>query len=50
MRHDPLYQPITVDQFLAIDFGTDRKFELVDGVIQMMTGGTSAHARVATNV
>ena len=50
MRHDPLYQPITVDQFLAIDFGSDRKFELVDGVIHMMTGGTSAHARVATNI
>lgn len=50
MRHDPLYQPITVEQFLDIDFGTDRKFELVDGVIRMMTGGTPAHSRVATNL
>lgn len=50
MRHDPLYQPITVDQFLAIDFGTDRKYELVDGVIRMMTGGTPAHSRVSSNI
>ncbi|HEX8485531.1 Uma2 family endonuclease [Sphingomonas sp.] len=50
MRKDPLYQPITVAEFLAIDFPSDRKFELVDGVIRMMTGGTPAHARVATNI
>ncbi len=50
MRHDPLYKKITVDEFLAIDFGTDRKFELVDGVIRMMTGGTPAHSRVASNI
>ena len=50
MRHDPVYQPITVDQFLDIDFGSDRKFELVDGVIRMMTGGSPAHARVASNI
>jgi Uma2 family endonuclease len=50
MRHDPLYEPITVDQFLSIDFGSDKKFELVDGMIRMMTGGTSAHARVSGNI
>lgn len=50
MRHDPAYRPITADEFLAIDFGTDKKFELVDGVIQMMTGGTSLHAHVAGNI
>jgi len=38
MRHEPAYQPITVETFLSLDFGTDKKFELVDGVIQMMTG------------
>jgi hypothetical protein len=36
MRHQPLYDPITVDQFLAIDFGSDRKFELIDGLVYMM--------------
>ena len=50
MRRDPLYQPITVEQFLDIDFGSDRKFELVDGMIRMMTGGSPAHARVASNI
>jgi Uma2 family endonuclease len=50
MRHDPLYQPITVDQFLDIEFPDGRKYELVDGVIRMMTGGTPAHSRVATNI
>lgn len=50
MRLDPKFQPITVEQFLDIDFGSDRKFELVDGVIRMMTGGSPAHARVSTNI
>ena len=50
MRTSSLFQPITVEQFLDIDFGSDRKFELVDGVIQMMTGGTPAHARVSSNI
>ncbi len=50
MRSDPKFQPITVEQFLDIDFGSDRKFELVDGVIHMMTGGSPAHSRVSTNI
>lgn len=50
MRHDTLYQPITVEQFLQIDFPDGRKYELVDGAIRMMTGGTPAHARVAGNI
>ena len=50
MRLQPEFQPITADQFLAMDFGSDRKFELVDGVIRMMTGGTSTHALVSANI
>lgn len=50
MRHDPSYRPITADQFLAIDFGTDKKFELYNGVIYMMTGGSEPHAWVQLNV
>lgn len=50
MRSDARFQPITVEQFLDIDFGSDRKFELVGGVIRMMTGGTPAHARVSGNI
>lgn len=33
-----------------MDFGTDKKFELDDGVIYMMTGGTEAHAWVQGNI
>lgn len=50
MRNDPAYRKITADEFLAIDFRTDKKFELADGVIQMMTGGSSLHANVAANI
>ncbi|MGJ3629733.1 Uma2 family endonuclease [Sphingomonas sp. MMS24-JH45] len=50
MATEPLYQPITADEFLAMDFGSDRKFELVDGVIRMMTGGSDKHAHVAGNI
>ncbi len=50
MASDPLYQPITVDEFLGMNFGSDRKFELSDGVIQMMTSGSDKHAHVAGNI
>lgn len=50
MRRDPAYRPITAEEFLAIDFGTDKKFELDDGVIYMMTGGTEQHAWVQLNI
>ena len=33
-----------------MNFGSDRRFELSDGVIQMMTGGSSFHSRVAGNL
>lgn len=50
MRSHAAYQPITVEQFFDIDFGTDRKYELIDGVIQMMIGGTPAHSHVSVNI
>lgn len=50
MLANPEYQLVTVEEFLAIDFGSDKKFELVDGVIQMMSGGTRAHSRVSDNI
>lgn len=50
MRSDPAYRKITADEFLAMDFATDRKFELADGVIVMMAGGTEPHAWVQGNV
>lgn len=50
MRVDPAYRKITADEFLAMDFGTDRRFELEDGVIVMMAGGTEPHAWVQGNI
>ena len=50
MATDPQYRPITAEEFLAMDFGSDRKFELDNGVIHMMTGGLSDHAHVAGNI
>jgi len=49
-RRDPLYRKITADEFLAMDFNSDRRFELDDGVIVMMAGGTKAHSLVQGNV
>ena len=41
---------LTADEFLAIEFPTDTKAELDNGVIKMMSGGTGSHARVQRNV
>ncbi len=46
---DPAYRRLTVAEFLGMNFG-DSRAELVDGLVYMMTGGTEAHARVATNI
>jgi Uma2 family endonuclease len=50
MATDPRYRKMTADEFLAMDFGSDKRLELVDGVIVAMTGGTEPHARVAGNI
>lgn len=50
MRHDPVYRPITADEFLEMDFGADKRFELHRGVIYMMVGGTEPHAWVQLNI
>lgn len=41
---------ITAEQFLQIDFGSDIKAELDNGIVRMMAGGTAAHARIQMNV
>lgn len=41
---------LTVEEFLQIDFGSDLKAELDNGVVRMMAGGTRAHDRVAMNL
>lgn len=50
MRSDPAYRPITAEEFLAMDFGTDKRFELHNGIIYMMTGGTHGHSWVQGNI
>jgi Uma2 family endonuclease len=50
MKIDPAYRPITADEFLAMDFQTDKRFELDNGVIVMMAGGTERHAWVQGNI
>lgn len=41
---------ITADEFLRMDFGPDRRAELVEGVVRMMGGGTRLHSRVQTRL
>lgn len=52
MATSVFYPPplLTAKQFLEMDFGSDVKAELDNGVIRMMAGGTAAHARVQGNV
>jgi Uma2 family endonuclease len=50
MRTDPAYRLITAKEFLEMDFGTDKRFELHNGVIYMMTGGTHGHSWVQGNI
>ncbi len=44
------HRKVTSKEFVRIDFGPDARFELIDGVIYAMTGGTSAHSRVQGNI
>jgi Uma2 family endonuclease len=41
---------IRVEEFLQIKFPPDERFELVDGVIYAMAGGSPAHNRVQGNI
>ena len=41
---------LTVEEFLAIDFGPELKAELDNGLIRMMAGGSREHARVSANL
>ena len=41
---------ITVEEFLDIEFPSDTRFELDNGVIKMMAGRQAIHSRIQTNV
>jgi Uma2 family endonuclease len=45
----PQPKPWTLQEFLAWEESEPDKFELVDGVVFAMAGGTAAHARLAVN-
>ena len=45
-----LPKPWTVDEFLAWEREQAERYELVDGMIRMMTGGSNAHAAVKGNL
>ena len=41
---------VNADEFLGMEFETDCRFELDNGVVRMMGGGTARHARIQANV
>jgi Uma2 family endonuclease len=46
----PQPRPWTLEEFLAWEQTQEDKFELVDGVVFAMAGGTAAHSTIAVNV
>lgn len=46
---DPAYRRVSVEEFLAMDFG-GAKAELDEGIIFMMAGGSEEHSRIAANI
>ena len=42
-------QPWTVDDFLAFETQETERYELVDGIVWMMTGGSAAHSAIKGN-
>jgi Uma2 family endonuclease len=41
---------VTADEFLGMEFDTDCRFELDNGVVRMMGGGTVRHSQIQTNL
>jgi Uma2 family endonuclease len=41
--------PWTVDDFLAFEAEEPDRYEFVDGIVRMMTGGSAAHSAIKTN-
>jgi Uma2 family endonuclease len=48
--HNAVPKPWTVDEFLTWERAQEERYEFVDGVIHMMTGGTLDHATIKGNV
>ncbi len=44
-----LPQPWTVEDFLAFEAEEAERYEYVDGIVRMMTGGSAAHSAIKSN-
>jgi Uma2 family endonuclease len=43
-------QPWTVEEFLAFEAEEAERYEFVDGIVRMMTGGSAAHSAIKGNL
>ena len=43
-------QPWTVEDFLAFEAEEPERYEFVDGIVRMMTGGSAAHSAIKVNM
>jgi Uma2 family endonuclease len=50
MMAEPGPRPWSVEDFLAFEAEEVDRYELLDGIVRMMTGGSAAHSRIKTNV
>ena len=42
--------PWTVEDFLAFEAEEPERYEFVDGIVRLMTGGSAAHSAIKGNV
>jgi len=50
MASTALKAPTTLDEFLAWEDEQDERYEFLDGLVRMMTGGTEDHDRLSVNL
>ena len=50
MASTALKAPATLDEFLAWEEEQPERYEFLDGVVRMMTGGTEDHDRLSVNL
>lgn len=51
MAADPHHLYMSVEEYLELDRGSlDARYEYIDGVVTMLAGGTTNHARISVNV
>lgn len=43
-------KPWTVEDFLAFEAEESERYEFVDGIVRMMTGGSAAHSAIKLNI